>query len=328
MITLSPDHSGDTRRHIQSWALSLLLHIGAVAAGLALVANVHLAPQPEPFRWTVSVVEAPPSDQTAQAVVSADAATPRQTVAADAHPVAPAAQPELSVEPPSPLQPIARQEITRPTPVQAPEPVSSSAAIVQTPTASQTEAPPAPSPAITEPATEEARPTEPVQSEPVDPPVVAGETPHQSEQHEVASLTRTTTSEAATAPSAFEPSSALMRAAELPAATPPAMLAPQQGTPAKADYGWLAQALWNRIEKLKRYPHLARLNHWEGRVVLRVVVSEDGNLVDLAVAKSSGHSVLDQDAMDVLKQASPLSLPRPLGKSQVVVQIPISYRLD
>jgi protein TonB len=99
-------------------------------------------------------------------------------------------------------------------------------------------------------------------------------------------------------------------------------------TATKADYGWLAEALWSRVEQLKRYPHLARMNRWEGRVVLRVVIQEDGHLLDLAVSESSGHSVLDQDALEVLKLASPLTLKHPLGKPQVVVQVPISYRLE
>src|SRR5436309_2806408 len=99
-------------------------------------------------------------------------------------------------------------------------------------------------------------------------------------------------------------------------------------TAMKADYGWLAEALWSRVEQLKRYPHLARMNRWEGRVVLGVVSQADGHPLGLAVSESSGHSVLDQDALEVLKLASPLTLKHPLGKPQVVVQVPISYRLE
>jgi protein TonB len=102
-----------------------------------------------------------------------------------------------------------------------------------------------------------------------------------------------------------------------------------QAAPAgSSDYGWIADALWKRIEQLKRYPHLARINRLEGKVVLRAVIKADGQLVDLEVAKSSGHSVLDHDALEVLRRASPLDMTRPLGKPQMVVQIPISYQLD
>jgi protein TonB len=96
----------------------------------------------------------------------------------------------------------------------------------------------------------------------------------------------------------------------------------------RADYGWLAEALWSRVEKGKRYPHQARINQWEGKVVVRAVIREDGELVGLDVARSSGHSVLDEDAMASVKHAFPLRLPRSLGKTQVALQIPINYQLD
>lgn len=95
----------------------------------------------------------------------------------------------------------------------------------------------------------------------------------------------------------------------------------------KADYGWLAEALWHRVEQLKRYPHIARMNRWEGKVILRAVIKEDGQLIDLEVAETSGYAVLDHDALEVMRQASPLKLKHPLGKPQVVVQVPISYKL-
>ncbi len=100
------------------------------------------------------------------------------------------------------------------------------------------------------------------------------------------------------------------------------------GTPAKRDYGWLAEALWGRIEQLKHYPSAARLNRWEGKVVLRAVIKEDGRVADIKIAQSSGHDVLDQDALGLMQQASPIPLKQPLGHPQVVVHIPISYKLE
>jgi periplasmic protein TonB len=96
----------------------------------------------------------------------------------------------------------------------------------------------------------------------------------------------------------------------------------------KADYGWLAEALWGRVEKSKRYPYVARMNNWQGKVIVRAVIREDGHLIDLDVARSSGHSVLDDDAIASVKQAFPLKLPRSLGRTQVALHIPINYQLD
>jgi protein TonB len=96
----------------------------------------------------------------------------------------------------------------------------------------------------------------------------------------------------------------------------------------QADYGWLRDALWRRIEDLKRYPTQARANHWEGKVVVKAVIRDDGTVVDLMIAESSGQPILDQEALAVMMKASPLILKHPLGKPSITMLIPISYRLD
>ena len=96
----------------------------------------------------------------------------------------------------------------------------------------------------------------------------------------------------------------------------------------KADYSWLAQELWNRVERLKRYPRLARMHGWEGKVVVRAVIKDDGSLLHETVEESSGHEALDQDALDLMKQVCPLALKHTLGQSQVVVHVPIHYRIE
>lgn len=96
----------------------------------------------------------------------------------------------------------------------------------------------------------------------------------------------------------------------------------------KADYSWLRDALWSRIEQLKRYPAQARMNQWEGKVVVEAVIREDGTVVGLKIAETSGRAVLDQEALTVMQKASPLTLKHPLGQAEVTILIPISYRLD
>lgn len=96
----------------------------------------------------------------------------------------------------------------------------------------------------------------------------------------------------------------------------------------KADYGWLARELWDRVERLKRFPRLARIHGWEGKVVVRAVINADGSLGHEAVEESSGYEALDQDALDLMKQVCPLALKHPLGQPQVVVHVPIHYRIE
>ena len=63
-------------------------------------------------------------------------------------------------------------------------------------------------------------------------------------------------------------------------------------------------------------------------MVLQAVILKDGRLLDVGIVESSEHAMLDQNALDVLKQVSPLKLKYSLDRPQVLLQIPISYRLD
>lgn len=96
----------------------------------------------------------------------------------------------------------------------------------------------------------------------------------------------------------------------------------------RPDFGWVAKAIWRQVAQLKHYPHVARLNRWEGTVLIRAVIRADGSLGDLEVERSSGHAVLDEDAMELLRRASPLSLQYDLGRPQLTIRIPINYELE
>lgn len=266
MNALSVSRFDETRQYAQGWAFSLLVHALGISAAIALVADLHLAPQPEPFRWDVSVVETPTPQQP-------DKPTPSQV-----KPTSPPPKPERQPVDPQPVrqtvqtvQQVVRQEIVR-----------------------------------------EVRPVVQATSQMLNRTVQTVQTPQQTVPVETQSVVS-----AEPYPVETEQASPVVK--ELQVRSAPTT---------KADYSWLAEALWNRVEQLKRYPHIARMNRWQGKVVLRAVIREDGQLMDLEIAESSGHSVLDRDAMEVMKQASPLKLKHPLGQPQVVVQVPINYKLQ
>ena len=96
----------------------------------------------------------------------------------------------------------------------------------------------------------------------------------------------------------------------------------------EADFGWLAATMHRRITDLKRYPHAARVQRWEGKVVLRAVIEQDGHLADLRIQRSSGYDLLDQEAMDLVRRVCPLPLERTLGRPRVVMYVPITYMLE
>lgn len=126
-------------------------------------------------------------------------------------------------------------------------------------------------------------------------------------------------------------------AAEPRAPEPPALQREQpaaeaararSGPATKADYGWLADTLRRRVAEVKRYPPAARMNHWEGKVILHAVINEEGHLADIRIHESSGHEVLDEAAIEAVRHVCPLALKHPLGRAQVAIRIPINYTLN
>ena len=93
------------------------------------------------------------------------------------------------------------------------------------------------------------------------------------------------------------------------------------------DFGWLTDSLRSRVQQSQKYSTVARLNGLEGRVVLRITVKDNGELL-IAVATSSGHALLDQDAVEQVQRLSPLPLLQPLGRNQRVLNLPIIYSLN
>ena len=90
----------------------------------------------------------------------------------------------------------------------------------------------------------------------------------------------------------------------------------------------LGDLLWRRMEALKRYPYLARRNGWEGKVLIRVVLGGDGRLVHAEIQESSGHEVLDQDALQVLRAAALKIDSNASWQQQATFTLPVAYRLQ
>lgn len=301
--------------HAHSWSVSLIFHMLSIWFALVLLAEIEKPNRPTPFTWEVAMVETPPKVEPAPVTPPTPPpppapvhprTTPQVQRTVDQRP-----QVETEVRQVQQVQNVETvqqtvQDIATPveqataTPVEAAihhtpvQSVETSAAVTQTATPTvaavvETSAPVAQVVAETSPVTEQVSVAQ-------QPAVVQREAPVQSD-----------------AP-AVEQKAVQHRVV--------------QYRQTQADYGWLRDTLWKRIQELKRYPALARTNHWEGKVVVAAVIREDGTVVGLRIAESSGRPILDQEALSVMKQASPLTLKHPLGKPQVTILIPISYRLD
>ena len=85
--------------------------------------------------------------------------------------------------------------------------------------------------------------------------------------------------------------------------------------------GALTLALGDRFS----YPPKARKRHWQGEVLLQVSLNADGSIGQVELLRSSGHRLLDRDAMRSIKSIGQLALVE-LDR-ELQIQIPVSYQL-
>ncbi len=139
-----------------------------------------------------------------------------------------------------------------------------------------------------------------------------------------------TTPEAPSAPATIETSSPSMSepaADPVQADQPPALAATQadSGTPSRADYSWLQQMIFRRLEDLKRASRPQLDDFRPLKVLVKAVVSQDGRLLGSEVIKSSGLDRIDQEAVALVQRAFPMQFDRTIDRRQIVMRIPISY---
>ena len=320
-------------RHAQGWALSIFFHLAVISLAIALLSDLHLAPQPDAFRWQVSVVD------------TTGASRAQETVEA---PIEPRSSPPSASKP-------ARVQKSNPVPrqtlvpnVAAPEsPSHTSAERGQQSVREQTQPMPLDGsmpllpPRIIEPEESlQSTPSQTATRAPAisPPPFVDNSGPSLSESPPPAALSGpdallprpaqdapALTHDTVDAPPVV--SSRIPETSSSTSAPSETSLRDQDARMSKVDFSWLANSLRNKVQESQRYSTVARLNGLEGRVVLRITVKENGELI-VSLNKSSGHDVLDQDAMEQVKRLSPLPLSHPLGRTQQVLNLPIIYSLN
>ena len=85
------------------------------------------------------------------------------------------------------------------------------------------------------------------------------------------------------------------------------------------------------LNKHKRYPRRAEYRGDEGTVQVTFVVNRHGEVLSYGLERSSGNTLLDKEALAMIKRAQPLPVfPDELGKVKdtitVVVTIPFKLR--
>ncbi len=65
--------------------------------------------------------------------------------------------------------------------------------------------------------------------------------------------------------------------------------------------------LGGNAAKYMRYPRTAVENNWEGIAEVKLTIGENGRIRALEIATSSGHDILDQQAIEMVRKAAPLT---------------------
>ncbi len=82
------------------------------------------------------------------------------------------------------------------------------------------------------------------------------------------------------------------------------------------------------IERFKRYPAEAQMRHQEGTPMLRFTMTRDGRVLSFGLANSSGHELLDQEAMSLMERAQPLPpLPPEVPQATIQLVVPLRFQL-
>ena len=82
------------------------------------------------------------------------------------------------------------------------------------------------------------------------------------------------------------------------------------------------------IDRFKEYPETARRQRLEGQALLRVRIAADGSVLSQHLERSSGHAVLDEGAMKIVRRANPFpALPDSSGAGSLELLLPITFRL-
>lgn len=83
-----------------------------------------------------------------------------------------------------------------------------------------------------------------------------------------------------------------------------------------------------RLREFERYPDAALKQKQEGTVTLAITVARDGTVLAATVAHSSGFPLIDQAAVQMAHDASPLPpFPANYTRQEGKIDIPVRYEI-
>lgn len=128
-------------------------------------------------------------------------------------------------------------------------------------------------------------------------------------------------SEPVTAPTASEPPPAPAPASRPLTRAERARAAREQNEFLRQLMAWLAQH--------RTYPDAAKKDKTQGTAVVRFTIDRQGRVLSASIDRSSGATVLDAAALEVLQRASPVpAMPDSMGRDRLTISLPIEYALN
>lgn len=126
------------------------------------------------------------------------------------------------------------------------------------------------------------------------------------------------------APSAPRQASADRQQASAPVALSDrtAASASASGSAGESPVTWQAR-LMAHLERRKLYPSAARARGETGTAYVRFRIDGEGNVLSVSLARSSGHSELDQAVLALVRRASPV--PAPPLRAQRLITAPVQF---
>ncbi|WP_206020441.1 energy transducer TonB [Rhodovarius crocodyli] len=123
-------------------------------------------------------------------------------------------------------------------------------------------------------------------------------------------------------PSPAPPSAATTAPTAAPAGQPSAPIGNPNAVP-----NWQGQLL-ARLQRYRRYPESSRFRREEGVVMVTFTMRRDGTVLDVRLARSSGHSELDAETLQLIRRAEPLPSPPPeVPGDPITLTAPVRFSL-
>ncbi len=88
-------------------------------------------------------------------------------------------------------------------------------------------------------------------------------------------------------------------------------------------------ALIVATRRYKHYPAIAMEKGWQGKVEVHLVIGANGMIASASIKTGSGHDILDNQALDMLKKGkTTVPIPPSLRGHEFSIDVPVIFNLE